>query len=173
MDIQERAKKIRLLLLDVDGILTNGKIAYGNYGDELKNFDIYDGFGLALLSKTPIKVALLTAKKSKIIVKRAKDLNIRYVYQNATNKLDIYQNILKKVFIADEEICFMGDELIDIPVLKRVGLAVTVPKAPEEVRQCVHYITKKDGGEGAVREVVEVILRSQGLWDALVKMYNE
>ena len=171
MDIFERAKKIKILIMDVDGVLTDGKFYYGNYGDELKAFDIQDGFGLTLLHRAGIKTIIITAGNSKIVTRRAKHLRITKVYQKAYKKLKTYEKILKKFKVSNEEVCYIGDDLIDIPILKRVGLAVCVPNAREELKSLVHYITNSRGGEGAVREIAEILIKAQGKWETVTKPY--
>lgn len=171
--LYERAKKIKLLMLDVDGVLTDGAIIYDNFGDELKNFSVYDGFGLILLSRAGIPVVIVTAKASKIVKRRARDMRVTKIYQNATDKLKVYGKVLKKFKLTDEQVCFVADELIDLPVIKRAGLAVGVPNAVAEIKQNSHYITKAEGGKGAVREVIELILKSQDKWDELTKRYHK
>ena len=123
MTIEEKARKIKLLILDVDGIMTDGRIYYGNYGDEIKSFDVKDGFGIVLLMRAGIQTVILTAKKSKIVRLRAKDLGIKFVYENAS-KLKVFEKLLDKFGITSEEACFAGDDLIDIPILKRAGFAL-------------------------------------------------
>ncbi len=172
MDIETRAKKIKLLLLDVDGVLTDGKIIIGSYGDELKNFNVNDGLGIILTKKAGIKCVIITARNSKIVKIRAKQIGIDRIYENHY-KIESLNDILKRFNVCCEEICFMGDELIDIAILKRVGLAVAVPNAVEEVKKIVHYVTKKEGGQGAVREVCEIILKSQDKWEGAIKRYLE
>ncbi|PIU42021.1 MAG: hypothetical protein COS99_02205 [Candidatus Omnitrophica bacterium CG07_land_8_20_14_0_80_42_15] len=169
--IIERAKKIKLLITDVDGILTDGRIVYGNYGDELKFFDVQDGLGLALLKRADIKVAIITAKKSKVVKMRARELGISALYQNCRDKLKVFNKLVKKYRITPEEVCFIGDDLIDISPLKRAGLAVSVPNAVEEARSSAHLITTRKGGRGAVREVCDLILKSSGKWEAVTGKY--
>ena len=169
--LPERAKKIKLLILDVDGVLTDGRIVYDNYGQELKFFSVLDGFGLNLWHRAGFKTIIITAKKSKIVIKRAKEMKISKVYQNAFNKLDTYKKILKKFGVKNEEICYIGDDLIDLPILGRVGLAISVPNAVEEVINRAHYITKRYGGKGAVREAIDFILKSKGKWEAVTNRY--
>ncbi|MGE4357352.1 MAG: KdsC family phosphatase [Candidatus Omnitrophota bacterium] len=171
MDVFERAKKIKLLIMDVDGVLTDGKFYYGNYGDELKAFNIHDGFGLTLLKRAGIKTVIITAGNSKVVTRRAKHLQITRVYQKAYRKINTYIRVLKKFRLSDEEVCYIGDDLIDIPILKRVGLAVCVANAREELKTLVHYITNACGGEGAVREIVEILLKAQDKWDMVTKNY--
>ena len=161
--VEELAKKIKLLILDVDGVLTDSRIIYDNFGDEIKCFNVYDGFGMTLLHRAGIKSVIITAKKTRIVERRAKDMHVAKVYSDC-RKLKAYESVIKKFKLKDEEVCFMGDDLIDLPVLKRVGLSVAPPEAVEEVKNSCHYVTKKSGGKGAVRELVEIILKSQGLW---------
>ena len=168
--IEERAKKIKLLILDVDGVLTDSRIIYDNFGDEIKCFNVYDGFGMTLLHRAGIKSVIITAKKTRIVEKRAKDMYVSKVYSDYM-KLKLYEKAIKKFRVKDEEVCFIGDDFIDLPVLKRVGLSIAPPEAIEEVKKSCHYITKKSGGKGAVREVIEIILKSQGLWDKVTSQY--
>lgn len=172
-EMVERAKKITMLLLDVDGVLTDGRIVYGNYGDEIKNFDVNDGLGIFLVKRAGLKCVILTAKGSKVVKKRAKELGIDKVYQDFHHKIEALYKIRKTFKIKDEEICFVGDDLIDIPVLKRAGLAVVPPNAMDEVKQFAHFITQKKGGRGAVREVCDFLLKSQGKWEEITKRYFE
>jgi 3-deoxy-D-manno-octulosonate 8-phosphate phosphatase (KDO 8-P phosphatase) len=172
-DIIERVKKIKLLVLDVDGVLTDGRIIYGNYGDEIKNFDVNDGLGMFILKKTGIKIVILTAKASKVVAKRARELKVDKVYHDFHYKIEALHLIRKRFAVKDEQICFVGDDLIDIPVLSRVGLAICPPNAMREVKNICHLITEKSGGRGAVREVCELIMKSQGTWDEATKRYFE
>lgn len=172
MDITERAKKIKLLLLDVDGVLTDGKIIIGNYGDEIKNFDVKDGLGVVLLRKAGLRCAIITARNSRIVKIRAGHLGIDKIYENHY-KIKSLRNIKRRFRVKEEEICFVGDDLIDISILKRVGFAVTVPNAIKETKDVAHYITQNPGGQGAVREVCEIILKAQGKWEKVTKRYFE
>jgi 3-deoxy-D-manno-octulosonate 8-phosphate phosphatase (KDO 8-P phosphatase) len=168
--IEEISKKIKLFVLDVDGVLTEGNIIYDNFGDELKCFDVHDGLGMYLLNKAGIKSVIITARNSRIVKRRARDMRVSAVY-SGHDKLKIYKKVLKKFKVKDEEVCFMGDELLDFPVLKRAGLAVAPPNAIEEVKNIAHCVTRKHGGKGAVREIIEMILKSQGLWDKVISGY--
>ena len=172
MDITERAKKIRLLLLDVDGVLTDGRIIIGSYGDEIKNFDVKDGLGVVLLRKAGLRSAIITARSSRIVKIRARHLGIGKIYENHY-KIKSLRNIKIRFRVKEEEICFVGDDLIDISILKRVGFAVTVPNAIKETKDAAHYITQNPGGQGAVREVCEIILKAQGKWEKVTKRYFE
>jgi 3-deoxy-D-manno-octulosonate 8-phosphate phosphatase (KDO 8-P phosphatase) len=170
-DILGRAKKIRLLIVDIDGVMTDGRIIYSIYGDELKFFDVTDGFGISLLRAAGIQSVIITAKKSRIVSLRARDMRVAKAYQGYIDKLIPFEKILKRFKVIPEEICFVGDDLIDIPVLKRVGFAVAVPNAVEETKSAAHYITSKMGGRGAVREICDIILKSQGKWEAVAGKY--
>lgn len=171
MPTKERAKKTKILILDVDGILTDGRIIYDDKGTDIKLFDVYDGLGIHLLGKVGIKTILISARASKTIKRRAKDIGVTDVFQNARNKLNIYNKILKKFKLRDKDVCFMGDDLVDLGVLKRAGFAASVPNARPEVKKVAHYITRKNGGRGAVREVCELILKSQNKWKSAIKDY--
>ncbi len=170
--LQERIKKIRLLILDIDAILTDGRIVYDNKGNELKFFDVQDGFGIVLLKRAGIETIIMTAKKSRVVSRRARDFKVKALYQNCFDKLKTFQEMLKKFNIPPDEICFMGDDLIDIPVLKRVGFAVSVPNAVDEARGAAHYVTKRHGGRGAVREICDLILKTQDKWHDITSRYS-
>ena len=172
-EVMDRAKKIELLVLDVDGVLTDGRIVYGNYGDEIKNFNVNDGLGLILLKRADFRTIILTAKASRVVTKRAKELKIDKVYHNFHYKIKALEDIRKTFNIDDESICFVGDDVIDIPVLTRVGLAVCPPNAMDEVKPFAHFITEKRGGRGAVREVCDLLLKAQGKWDKIMRPYYE
>lgn len=163
--MKQKIEKIKVLILDVDGVLTDGRIIVDDTGKEIKNFDVKDGFGLVLLIKKGLKTAIISARSSKAVTARAKDLKIHKVYQDAYPKIEAYEALLKAFKITDDEACFIGDDLPDVPVLKRVGFAVTVPGAPVEVKGVCDYVTQKEGGKGAVREIVELILKNQNKWD--------
>ncbi len=163
----EKFRRIKLLLLDVDGVLTDGRIIFSSR-DELKFFDVQDGLGIVLLRRAGIDSIIITAKKSRAVSKRAKDMEIKEVYQNSRNKLKIYNKILRRYKIPSQEIAFIGDEIIDIPVLEKVGLSISVPNAVDEVKEKVDYITQKQGGRGAVREICDLILKTQGKWEEAI-----
>jgi len=170
-DNVDRAKKVKLLILDVDGVMTDGRIVYGDAGDELKSFDVQDGLGIYLLSKVGIPTVIITAKKSPVVRRRAKDSHIAKVYQKALDKWKAYQKVKQSFHVQDEEVCFIGDDLLDLPLLLRVGFAVSVPNAVEEVKVRSHYTTEKQGGRGAVREVIDFILKSQERYEPLLASY--
>lgn len=169
--IIERAKKIKAFIVDIDGVMTDGRIIYSIYGDELKFFDVQDGLGISLLARAGIKTFIITAKRSRIVKMRARDMRVEKAYQGHHEKLNPFMDILKRYKVLPEEVCFVGDDLIDIPVLKRVGLAVAVPNAVDEVKTQSHLITRREGGRGAVREICDMILKAQGKWEQATGKY--
>lgn len=168
----QKLKPIKLLILDVDGVLTDGKVIYTDSGEEIKQFDVRDGHGLKLLMRAGIGVVLLTGRKSKVILHRARDLGIEDIYQKATDKIEVYRKILTKSKLPDKNVAFVGDDLVDIPVLKKVGFAAAVPDAVPEVKGVVDYVTSKKGGEGAVREICELLLKAQNKWEKVTEKYH-
>jgi 3-deoxy-D-manno-octulosonate 8-phosphate phosphatase (KDO 8-P phosphatase) len=165
----ENAKKVRMLLLDVDGVLTDGSLPYSDRGQESKSFNVKDGLGVRMLINGGIKVAIISGRKSRAVEYRAKDLGIHEVHQGIKDKVSIFDEILKRNKLNPEEICFVGDDLIDLPLLNRVGFAVGVSDAVKEVRKAVDYVTRLPGGKGAVREVCELVLKSQKKWKRCFK----
>jgi 3-deoxy-D-manno-octulosonate 8-phosphate phosphatase (KDO 8-P phosphatase) len=171
--ILEKAKLVKMLIVDIDGVMTDGRIIYSIYGDELKFFDVQDGLGISLLKHAGIKTVIITAKKSRIVRLRGRDLQVAKTYQGFADKIVPFNHVLKSFKVAPGEICFMGDDLIDLPVLRRVGFAVSVPNAVDEVKEQAHYVTSKVGGRGAVREICDIILKSQGKWEKTTARYFE
>ena len=171
--LQKKLKKIKLLALDVDGVLTDGKIIVNADGLETKEFDVQDGFAIVLLRKAGFKTAIISARSTKAVMFRAKDLKIDKIYQDAYPKLTAYERLLKELHLKDDQVCFMGDDLPDICLLKRAGLAVAVNNAREEVKNFAHYVTKNHGGKGAVREVIEMILKTHGKWQSIVQRFAQ
>ncbi len=165
----ERARKIKLLVLDVDGVLTDGRLYFDQAGNELKAFCTRDGFGIKALQRFAIPVALITGRQSKIVTRRAKELGIEHVYQGRNDKLDAFNDLLLRTKVSEEEVCFAGDDWIDIPVLDRVGLSVSVSDADELVQKRVHWVTRRGGGTGAVREICDLILKSKELDTVLLE----
>ncbi|MEK7678916.1 MAG: HAD-IIIA family hydrolase [Deltaproteobacteria bacterium] len=166
-----RLKRIKLLILDVDGVLTDGSITYNDEGIETKVFHVRDGHGIKMLMRAGIDVALLTARSSKALLHRAKDLNISLVLQGRKDKLEGFMEILEKKAILPEEAACMGDDVVDLPLLRRAGFSVAVRDGVAEVKSAAHYITRLPGGRGAVREVTDMILKAQGRWKEAMKRY--
>ena len=169
--IIDRAKQIRLTILDVDGVLTSGELIYGVNGSELKQFHVLDGQGIKFLQKSGIEVAIITARHSEIIVKRMSDLEITHVYQGNIDKLPAYEDLKQKLKLEDHQIAYMGDDLPDLPIIRRVGLGVTVPNAPTIMHDHARLVTKAKGGKGAVRELCELIMNAQGTYQAILDSY--
>ena len=167
--MKNKLKRIKLLAMDVDGVLTNGQIIYDSEGKETKVYDVQDGYAIVLAKKSGLKTAIITARESPTVAIRAQDLGIDKLYQNAYPKLGAYERMLQEFSVKEQEVCFIGDDLPDIPLLRRVGFAVAVKNAAAEVLQEVDYITKNFGGKGAVREVIELLLKTQGKWQAILK----
>ena len=167
----QKLTSIKILILDVDGVLTDGRVIYTDSGEEIKRFDVRDGHGLKLLMRSGIEVILLTGRESKVVLHRARDLGIEHVYQKALNKIEVYKTILADRSLEDKDVGFVGDDLIDLPVLRKVGFSAAVPDAVPEVKEMVDYVTLKKGGEGAVREICELLLKAQNKWEALTEKY--
>lgn len=171
-NIKEKLKKIKMLILDVDGVMTDGLIIMDDTGREIKNFNVRDGHGLKVLQRYGVKVAILTGRKSKVVEHRAKDLEIKYVYQKVYNKKEVFVEILKKHKLSADEVAFVGDDIVDVPVLKMVGFSVAVADALDIVKKSVDYVAKNHGGNGAVREVCEMILKAQKKWPEIAAKYE-
>jgi 3-deoxy-D-manno-octulosonate 8-phosphate phosphatase (KDO 8-P phosphatase) len=169
----ERARKTRLLIMDVDGVLTDGRIIQDSHGHELKVFDVKDGHGIVMAHRAKLRTAFISGRESETTTRRARELGTELVFQKTWNKLEVYEKILEKTRYAPDEVAYIGDDLVDIPLLRRVGLAVAVADAVEEVKAAAHLITRRPGGQGAVREVIELILRAQGHWDTLLERYTK
>jgi 3-deoxy-D-manno-octulosonate 8-phosphate phosphatase (KDO 8-P phosphatase) len=162
-------KMIKLIILDVDGVLTDGSLIVGDSGDEFKVFSVRDGLGIAMAISAGITVAFLSGRYSQAVANRAKDLRVDDVHQGIPNKIAVYESLLNKYSLADEEVCYVGDDLSDIPPLKRAGLSYAVADAVEEVKEAAKHVTENPGGRGAVREVIDSILKSAGAWDRAAK----
>ncbi|MFA4888262.1 MAG: HAD-IIIA family hydrolase [Candidatus Omnitrophota bacterium] len=170
--ILEKLKIIKMLLLDVDGVLTDGRIIYDSRGHDLKFFDVRDGLGVHLLHRAGIKTILITAKGSRAIRPRAKDMQVEEVFSDVRPKTAVLEKILKKYSLKLEELCFVGDDLVDLCLMKKVGFAIAVFNACPEIKRKAAYITLREGGRGAVREVAELILKAQGKWLEAVGFYE-
>jgi 3-deoxy-D-manno-octulosonate 8-phosphate phosphatase (KDO 8-P phosphatase) len=169
----ERARKTRLLIMDVDGVLTDGRIIQDCHGHELKVFDVKDGHGIVMAHRANLRTALISGRESASITRRAEELGIELVFQKIWNKLEVYEKLLVDLRLRHDEVGYIGDDVIDIPVLRRVGLAVAVADAVDEVKATAHLITQRAGGQGAVREVLEFILKAQGHWQTLLERYTK
>ena len=159
----ERASRIRALVLDVDGVLTDGRLYFDNRGNEMKAFCTRDGLGIRAVQQQGMMVALITGRESQIVANRASNLGIKHVYQGRDDKLNAFHELLVETGLEAPAICYAGDDWVDVPVLDRVGLAVTVPEADSLVKSHAHWITSQAGGNGAVRQICDLILAARGL----------
>lgn len=171
--IEAVAKNIKLLILDVDGVLTDGGIILDNNGNELKKFHVRDGHGIKMLQRAGIRVAIITGRDSSVVNRRARELGIKEVYQKCHKKTVAYDHLLQKTGLSDKETAYVGDDVVDIPLFKRVGLPVAVADAEKEAKDKAMLITKNSGGRGAVREVCDLILKANGKWKALLDEYYQ
>ncbi len=171
MSLTARIKPLRLIAFDVDGVLTDGGLYLSDSGEEFKRFNSLDGHGLKMLKASGVELAIITGRTSRCVELRAKNLGITRLYQGVEDKLAVMQSLLADLKLAPEAAAFMGDDVVDLPVLRRVGLALSVPDAPQLVRDHAHYVSQRDAGHGAVREVCELILAAQGTLDAQLAPY--
>lgn len=169
--IVEKAKEIKLLILDVDGVLTDGRIIYDDRGGEIKCFDVKDGHGIRLLMRGGVEVGIITGRETRAVEYRARDLGISILYQKIYDKVKVYKTIIYEKGLNDNQVCYIGDDLVDIPLMAKVGFSVAVADGSEYVKEVTDYVTAKNGGNGAVREVCELILKVQDKWDMLTKKY--
>lgn len=170
-ELASRCQKIKLLMVDNDGVLTDGRIVLGDYGDELKFFDVQDGFGLVMCRRAGLQTVLISGKKSRVNKRRAKEVQFSDLYQNAHDKLKVYEKVLKKFKVTPEEVCYIGDDLIDYPPMSRSGLAIAVANAVPEIKEIAHWVTDRTGGHGAVREAIDQLLKAKGLWADVTQRY--
>jgi 3-deoxy-D-manno-octulosonate 8-phosphate phosphatase (KDO 8-P phosphatase) len=170
--LKNRAAQIKILLMDVDGTLTAGGVTLLSTADgtalEIKTFDAHDGQGLTLARTAGLRTGVITGRESPALRRRAGELNIEFVYENQPHKIAAYEEILKTVGVPESAVAFLGDDLPDLTVMRRVGLAVAVGDAAMEVKDAAHYVTKAIGGKGAARELVELILKSKGIWEQMI-----
>jgi len=162
---------IQVLVIDVDGVLTDGTIVVNNDGSESKFFNVLDGHGIRLWQRAGLKLAFLSGRASESTRYRAEQLNVEYVFQDCHNKLDALEKFLKQLGLPSDRIAYIGDDLPDLPVIRYVGFGVAVANAVDEVKQYADYVTSRPGGGGAVREVIEYILKNTGRWQKLMKKY--
>jgi 3-deoxy-D-manno-octulosonate 8-phosphate phosphatase (KDO 8-P phosphatase) len=170
-EIYDRARKVRLAIFDVDGVLTDGRLYYGAAGEEMKVFNVRDGHGIRMLGESGVRVALLTSRSSEAVALRARNLGIELVFQGVSDKLSAFEKLLAQLQLGPAATAYMGDDLIDAPVLTRCGFAISVPEAPAAVRGVAHYVTQAGGGLGAAREACELIMQAQGTFDARLAAY--
>jgi len=166
-----QARSIRLAAFDIDGIMTDGGLYLADSGEEFKRFNSLDGHGLKMLKASGVELAIITGRTSRCVELRAKNLGITHLFQGVENKLEAMQSLLRKLDISADVAAYMGDDVVDLPVMRRMALALTVPEAPQLVRDHAHYVTRRNGGNGAVREVCELIMSAQGTLEAQLAQY--
>jgi len=167
----DRAARVRLMIFDVDGVLTDGSLHYGPDGETVKTFNVLDGHGIKLLQRAGIATAIISARQSPIVARRAADLGISHVFQGAHDKRTAFMQLLDTTGGVAEQCGFIGDDVIDLPILLQVGFAASVPNGHPEVRARVHYVTQAAGGRGAARELCDFVLRAQGAYEAAIASY--
>lgn len=171
MEISSRATRIKLLAFDIDGVMTDGSLYYGDKGEAFKVFNVHDGFGIKLAKLSGIEIAIVTSRKSDMVTARAADLGVTHVYQGVPNKRALLGELLEKVGYGWPAVAFMGDDLVDLPAMLRSGMAIAPANAHPQVRAKAHHVTQAKGGDGAVREAIEYILTSQGKMDGIIAGY--
>ena len=169
--ILEKARNIRAIIFDVDGVLTDGSLYLTDRGEEIKAFNSHDGHGIKMLKATGVGIAILTGRQSTCVDLKAKDWGVTLVYQGAKKKLPAFEALLEKLDLDSTACAYMGDDLIDLPVMLRCGLAITVPAAPALVKKHAHYVTRREGGRGAAREICEIIMQAQNTLEAHLETY--
>lgn len=164
-DARERAKRIKLMVFDVDGVMTDGSLYLCDDGQEYKAFNTQDGLGMKLLKQTGVEMAIITGRTSKVVVKRAENTGVAHFFQGVEDKLLAFEQLAAQLGVSHEQCAFMGDDVVDLPPMRCCGLAITVPAAPALVKAHAHYVTPREGGRGAVRDAVEFIMAAQGTLD--------
>jgi 3-deoxy-D-manno-octulosonate 8-phosphate phosphatase (KDO 8-P phosphatase) len=172
-EIIERASKIKLIVMDCDGVLTDGRILLLPDGDETKWFDVKDGHAIVMAHRAGIRTAIISGRRSSAVRTRAKELGIAHLREMAWGKVDHLEAIMAEEEVTSQEVCYIGDDVVDIPVLRRVELGVAVGDAVEEAKDYSHLVTTRGGGSGAVREVIELILKAQGKWEEALERYTK
>lgn len=175
-DAEERARRVQLILMDVDGVLTDGQILLVPDGhgavQEVKMFDVQDGVGITFAHRVGLRTGILTGRRSESVAARAKELGMEIVEQGSHNKLETYAKIRIDAKVGDSQVAYIGDDMQDLPILRRVGFAVAVANAQEELKKVCHFVTEHPGGRGAVREALDFLLRAQGKWDEIMARYR-
>ena len=170
--VKKRAARIKVLLMDVDGTMTDGGVTLLSQPDgtalEIKTFDAHDGQGLTLANTAGIRTGCITGRESGALLRRAHEMRMEFIYMKQAQKIPAYEEILKKASVREEEVAYVGDDLPDLPIMRRVGLAVAVGDAVEEVKKTAHFTTKSTAGRGAIRDAVELILKSKGIWEEMI-----
>ncbi len=170
-ELYDRARRVRLVIFDVDGVLTDGSLYITNAGEEFKAFHTQDGHGMKMLKATGVQLAIVTGRTSRSVELRAENLGVGILYQGVEDKLAVFEELLARFGFEKDCCAFVGDDVVDLPVMRRCGLAVAVPEAPPLVKSHAHYVTRQIGGRGAVREVCEIIMHAQDTFDTQMEQY--
>ena len=170
-EILNRARKIRLVLFDVDGVLTDGRLFFSDNGEEGKSFHARDGLGINLLQQSGIAVGIITARQSNLVAHRARDLKIEHIFQGRKEKFPAYRELCETLGLNADQVAFVGDDVVDLPIMLDVGLAVTVPQGHQIVKQHAHWTTINEGGNGAARDVCELVMHSQDTYDTVMQQF--
>jgi 3-deoxy-D-manno-octulosonate 8-phosphate phosphatase (KDO 8-P phosphatase) len=171
LSVRNKARRIKLLLLDLDGVLTDGGIVIDHRGEETKRFDVRDGHGIRLLQRAGIQIGIISGRSSRAAAHRARDLGIELLYQGADDKVAVYEKIKRRTGLKDREIAYVGDDLVDLPLLRRVGLSIAVNDCWKDLKRLTDHVTRAPGGRGAVREVAELLLKAQRKWQSVLQRY--
>jgi 3-deoxy-D-manno-octulosonate 8-phosphate phosphatase (KDO 8-P phosphatase) len=170
-DVLDKAKKIKLIIFDVDGVLTDGSLFFGDDGQEYKAFNSLDGHGMKMLQQSGVEIGVITGRTSDVVMHRMKNLNITHIYQGKADKLPAFEELSAKLNLQAEEVAYVGDDVVDLPIMIRVGLAISVPSAHELAKKHAHWITSRSAGAGAARDVCELIMKAQGNYDRAMEKY--
>ena len=171
-DVYQRAQNIRLLILDVDGVLTDGRLYFGPAGEALKVFHVRDGHGIKMLQRAGVEVAFLSGRRSEAAWHRARELRVALFYEGLRDKVEVLEQLISSLNLTPLQVAAVGDDLVDLPIMARVGLAVAVADAVPEVKAAAHWVTTNPGGRGAVREVCDLLLKAQGKWEGIVSQWR-
>lgn len=172
-NVIEKAKSIRIVILDVDGVLTDGSLYFTNRGEEIKAFNCKDRHGMKMLKASGIELAIITARESDCVKLQAENLNIALLYQGKKNKLKVFESLVSKLEIEMSSCAYVGDDIIDLPIMERCGLSICVPSAPAPVKKLAHYVTNSEGGHGAIREICDMVMLAQGTLDPQLEKRND
>jgi 3-deoxy-D-manno-octulosonate 8-phosphate phosphatase (KDO 8-P phosphatase) len=170
-EILKRAKNIKLVVFDVDGVLTDGSLFYGDDGQEYKAFNSRDGHGMKMLQESGVQIGIITGRTSEVVLHRMKNLQVQHIYQGRLEKLPAFEELISMLGVKPDQVAYVGDDVVDLPIMIRVGLAITVPNAHDLAKQHAHWITPKPAGAGAARDICEMIMKAQGTYDAAIAKY--
>ena len=170
-EVLEKAKKIKLVIFDVDGVLTDGSLFYGDDGQEYKAFNSQDGHGMKMLQESGVLIGIITGRTSEVVKHRMKNLKVTHIYQGKLEKLPAYEELIEKLSLLPEQVAYAGDDVVDLPIMIRVGLAITVPGAHQLAKKHAHWVTTQKAGAGAAREICELIMKAQGTYEPAMEKY--